>query len=126
MKTTIDPIWDSGKTSYWSIVELNVGILCACLPTLRPLIMKLAPGLLGPPTQIEPKLYSHKMSTMRSKGSSRNTDDEMGIYLQKEVEFQSTTNLRSEGGKKPSVSMDKDSLEDMRGHHTHVNGQLTR
>ena len=32
-------------TSYLTVVELNCGILCACLPTLRPLLRKLLPSL---------------------------------------------------------------------------------
>ncbi|KAK5654027.1 hypothetical protein OQA88_7704 [Cercophora sp. LCS_1] len=35
---TTDPTWDNVPSAYWSIVELNCGILCASLPTLRPLL----------------------------------------------------------------------------------------
>ncbi len=35
---TTDPTWDNVPTSWWSVVELNCGILCASLPTLRPLL----------------------------------------------------------------------------------------
>jgi hypothetical protein len=42
---TTDPTWDNVPTSYWTIIELNSGILCASLPTLRPLIRKVVPGL---------------------------------------------------------------------------------
>ncbi|CAI4219643.1 unnamed protein product [Parascedosporium putredinis] len=44
---TQDPTWDNVPTSYLTVVELNCGILCACLPTLRPLIRKLFPRLLA-------------------------------------------------------------------------------
>ncbi|KAF2740976.1 hypothetical protein EJ04DRAFT_419179, partial [Polyplosphaeria fusca] len=37
---TTDPFWDNAPAAYWSVVELNCGILCACLPTLRPLVSK--------------------------------------------------------------------------------------
>lgn len=40
-----DPTWDNVPSSYWSIVELNTGILCASLPPLRPLFRHLFPGL---------------------------------------------------------------------------------
>ncbi|KAK1762900.1 hypothetical protein QBC33DRAFT_253416 [Phialemonium atrogriseum] len=40
-----DPTWDNVPSAYWSIVELNTGILCASLPPLRPLIRHLFPGL---------------------------------------------------------------------------------
>ncbi|KAK1752765.1 hypothetical protein QBC47DRAFT_389229 [Echria macrotheca] len=34
--STTDPSWANAPSAYWSVVELNCGILCACLPTLRP------------------------------------------------------------------------------------------
>lgn len=43
---TTDPTWDNVPVSYWTVVELNCGIICACLSTLRPLISKLVPWTL--------------------------------------------------------------------------------
>ncbi|KAF2712012.1 hypothetical protein K504DRAFT_363733, partial [Pleomassaria siparia CBS 279.74] len=40
---TTDPFWDNAPAAYWSVIELNCGIICACLPTLRPLIQKAIP-----------------------------------------------------------------------------------
>ena len=34
-------------TAYLSILETNLGIICACVPTLRPLVKKIAPVLVG-------------------------------------------------------------------------------
>lgn len=31
----------------WSTIEINVGIICACLPTLRILLARLFPNILG-------------------------------------------------------------------------------
>lgn len=31
----------------WSSIEVNVAIICACLPTLKPLIIRIFPSLLG-------------------------------------------------------------------------------
>ncbi len=42
---TTDPTWDNVPSAYWSIVELNCGILCASLPSLRPLLRHA--GLMG-------------------------------------------------------------------------------
>ncbi|KAJ5524625.1 hypothetical protein N7494_011275 [Penicillium frequentans] len=42
-----DPTWDNVGAASWSAIECNTGIICACLPTLKPLISKLAPGLLS-------------------------------------------------------------------------------
>lgn len=32
-----DPLYDSLPINTWSMVEVNVGLLCACIPTLKPL-----------------------------------------------------------------------------------------
>lgn len=36
-------MWDNSGTSLWSIVELNCGLACATLPTLRPLFARMFP-----------------------------------------------------------------------------------
>jgi len=41
-----DVTWDNVGAATWSAVELNVGIVCACLPTMRPLINAISPKLL--------------------------------------------------------------------------------
>jgi hypothetical protein len=38
-----DVTWDNVGAATWSSVELNVGIVCACLPSLRPIV-----GLIWP------------------------------------------------------------------------------
>ncbi|KAH7071774.1 hypothetical protein FB567DRAFT_538784 [Paraphoma chrysanthemicola] len=43
---TKDPTWENIGVANWSNIELNTAILCACLPTLRPLILRLFPSLL--------------------------------------------------------------------------------
>jgi hypothetical protein len=40
-----DPPWDNVGAAMWSAIELNVAIICASLPTLRPLAAKFIPGL---------------------------------------------------------------------------------
>lgn len=42
-----DVTWDNVGAATWSAVELNTAIVCACLPTLKPLINIIAPRLLG-------------------------------------------------------------------------------
>ncbi|KAM0795174.1 hypothetical protein BDR22DRAFT_894424 [Usnea florida] len=40
----LDPSWSDVYGAIWSIVELNLGILSACLPTLRPLFLHVFRG----------------------------------------------------------------------------------
>ncbi|KAJ5609503.1 hypothetical protein N7528_010070 [Penicillium herquei] len=42
-----DPTYDNVGAASWSAIECNTGIICACLPTLKPLISKFVPGLLS-------------------------------------------------------------------------------
>lgn len=40
----LDPSWSNVYGAMWSIVELNLGIVSACLPTLRPLFLHVFHG----------------------------------------------------------------------------------
>ncbi|KAL1867036.1 hypothetical protein Plec18167_008827 [Paecilomyces lecythidis] len=42
-----DPTYDNVGAATWSAIECNVGIICACLPTLRPLISRVLPRFLS-------------------------------------------------------------------------------
>ncbi|PLB43139.1 integral membrane protein [Aspergillus steynii IBT 23096] len=42
-----DPTYDNVDAATWSAIECNTGIICACLPTLRPLISRILPHLLS-------------------------------------------------------------------------------
>ncbi|KAK6541429.1 hypothetical protein TWF694_007240 [Orbilia ellipsospora] len=39
--TSNDPIYDATPINIWSFIEMGLGILCACIPTLRPLFPKI-------------------------------------------------------------------------------------
>ena len=45
----IDFAWHASMSLMWSAVEVNVGITCACIPTLKPLIIKIFPALVIDP-----------------------------------------------------------------------------
>ncbi|KAF4969553.1 hypothetical protein FSARC_3236 [Fusarium sarcochroum] len=40
-----DPPWNGAGAAMWSVIELNCAIICASLPTLRPVIAKVVPGM---------------------------------------------------------------------------------
>ena len=42
-----DVTWENPLAAIWSSVEINTGILCSCLPTLRSCIARIFPKLLG-------------------------------------------------------------------------------
>lgn len=43
--------WNASLSFMWSAVEVNVGMTCACIPTLKPLILKLLPAMLYDPNR---------------------------------------------------------------------------
>lgn len=103
-----DPLWDSADAAYWSAIEINVGILCACIPTLRPLVKKFAPRLIG--STARETLYAPQFGSAQTRRSRIN---EAGIYVQKEIEFQSTTELRSKEAMKNPFSVRGESLDEI-------------
>jgi len=42
-----DVTWDNAPAAIWSSIEVNVAIICACLATLKPLLTRYAPKILG-------------------------------------------------------------------------------
>lgn len=43
MFKSVDLTWNMSQAFIWSSVEPNIGIVCACLPTLRPLMRRCLP-----------------------------------------------------------------------------------
>lgn len=43
--SSTNPTWDNLRVSQWSTIEINVGIICACMPTLRLILLKFFPAL---------------------------------------------------------------------------------
>jgi len=44
--TGIDFAWTASTALMWSAVEVNVGIICACIPTLKPLVKRILPSMI--------------------------------------------------------------------------------
>ncbi|KAH8198208.1 hypothetical protein TruAng_007635 [Truncatella angustata] len=71
---TTDPTWDNADAAIWSFLELIIGVLAACLPTLRPLYAKVLPHLFGSTTSQTGPSSSHfrqRISSALPKSQSR-------------------------------------------------------
>lgn len=44
---SLNPTWDFFDVSVWSVVEINTGLICVCLPSLRVLLVRIFPKLQG-------------------------------------------------------------------------------
>ncbi|KGO65322.1 hypothetical protein PITC_015900 [Penicillium italicum] len=42
-----DPTFDNVAAASWSAIECNTGIVCACLPTLKPLVARIFPSMVS-------------------------------------------------------------------------------
>ncbi|KAK8086119.1 CFEM domain-containing protein [Apiospora phragmitis] len=65
-----NPTWDQFDVANWSTIEINTGIICACMPSLRLLLVKLFPRVLGGSTNARSQYYmsgaDHNRNNTRS------------------------------------------------------------
>ncbi|KAG8673016.1 hypothetical protein FPOAC1_006319 [Fusarium poae] len=64
-----NPTWDFFDTCYWSVIEINVGIWCACMPDLRLLLIKAFPRLKSR-SDSRPSYHNKSGSSSRKHGIS--------------------------------------------------------
>lgn len=84
ISNSIDPTYDNPPAATWSSVEINVGIICSCLPLLRPLLTRFLPGAFTSKARtnnadIGPKHYATIRSTAGRKGNQSHDDDSMEL-----------------------------------------------
>ncbi|KAK2055680.1 hypothetical protein LY76DRAFT_648205 [Colletotrichum caudatum] len=74
---TQDPFWDNVDAATWSFLEVTIGILAACLPTLRPIFVALLPRLFNGSSfsnnrnKGQPSKYGHNTSELNGGGPAR-------------------------------------------------------
>jgi hypothetical protein len=89
-----DITYDNVGAATWSAVELNVGIICACIPAMRPLINLVFPRLL---------------STTRTDPGSNYYPNTGGIYVRNESNVEGSRVViksQSEVSKDNTISFD--------------------
>lgn len=110
LKQGPDFTWDNVPTSGWSVSELCSGIICACLPTLRPLMSKIKPQWMASyatrSRRTRPTGYgdqnnyganSGKAKAMSSTGNSRSTRESKDPSLFVSSKELGSTNYRRLG-----------------------------
>ncbi|KAK6063638.1 CFEM domain-containing protein [Seiridium cupressi] len=68
---TENPSWDYLGVSNWSVVEINVGIICACMPSLRVILVRIFPSLGGTTRAANQYYQSGSRTGNKSKVRSR-------------------------------------------------------
>lgn len=61
-----NPTWDQFQVCVWSTVEINVGIICVCMPAIRIVLLRFFPRALGLSNNSDRKYYSGNSSKIAS------------------------------------------------------------
>ncbi|KAI1380945.1 MFS general substrate transporter [Hypoxylon crocopeplum] len=70
--------WNASLSFMWSAVEVNIGIICACIPTLKPLIRRILPAMLVDPNATP--TYDKDTSTDGNGSSNNGRPPTSGIF----------------------------------------------
>lgn len=100
--TSNNPTWDQVEVVRWSNIEINIGIVCACLPAIRVILVRMFPTILGSSRNTSNHAYanygSHGItgggSALRSvnRNKSQTTNDSNTITYTKTFAVQSAEN----------------------------------
>lgn len=89
-----NPTWDNWIVAWWSTIEVNVGMICTCLPTVRLILVRAAP-----------RIFSTNMSHNKSDPTHNGTHDRYSrnskIMGHKQIELASIETRIVEEGEKP-------------------------
>jgi hypothetical protein len=82
---------DNFSTTIWSLVEIDVGIVCACLPTVKPILSRCFPQSRSP--------YPNELSTIpyRYRGDNLNSNVQVSLPLNKLAEIESNITTKTTG-----------------------------
>jgi hypothetical protein len=70
MLTSTDPTWVISNAMYWSVIETNIGILAASIPSYKAIAKKYAPRLLGTSGISSNKRSGFKQMPVELRGNS--------------------------------------------------------
>ncbi|EFZ00714.1 Extracellular membrane protein, 8-cysteine region, CFEM [Metarhizium robertsii ARSEF 23] len=89
-----NPTWDNWIVAWWSTIEVNVGMICTCLPTVRLILVRAAP-----------RIFSTNMSHNKSDPTHNGTHDRYSrnskIMGHKQIELASIETRIVEEGEEP-------------------------
>ncbi|KAI2639020.1 MFS general substrate transporter [Hypomontagnella submonticulosa] len=75
--------WNASFTFMWSAIEVNVGIICACIPTLKPLVRRILPAMLVDPNATR---TCDKDTSTDGNGSSNNgRPPTAGLFTEEQI-----------------------------------------
>ena len=89
-----NPTWDQWIVGWWSTIEVNVGMICTCLPTVRLILVR-----------AWPRVFSTNSSRNKSvSGFAERYGRHSNLFGRNQIELSSVeTNLAETTGKKSGV-----------------------
>ncbi|KYK61997.1 hypothetical protein DCS_03142 [Drechmeria coniospora] len=84
--TSDNPTWDLWTPAVWSVIEVNVGMICTCLPALRLMLVRLFP-----------KIFDGSRSTSYAHGTSSSQDRSAARWSKSRPEEAAMSGMESHG-----------------------------
>jgi hypothetical protein len=106
---TTDMTWDYLEASLWSVLECQVGIICACMPSIRLGMTRLFPKLLGSSVNSITKETYGNGATGTGTGRNRTGRHSVNAFNPNEISVQTTFKV-SHGRKPPKADDDERSF----------------
>jgi hypothetical protein len=82
-----DPTYDNPPAATWSSIETTVGIICASLPALRPLVVRIFPRLLTVTSSSQDRYQRSGGPSQRLRSRSTANNQSRGAYSSKHEDF---------------------------------------
>lgn len=98
LKLSDDTTWDNVDSSCWSVSELASGIICSCLPTLRPLLSHVMPSMGSRSAPSHAKYVHHSSGRDNTEGSSLSTKNKSGKFGGRSVVYPEDVELQTKSG----------------------------
>ncbi|CCC07814.1 hypothetical protein SMACR_01380 [Sordaria macrospora] len=95
LKLSDDTTWDNVDSSCWSVSELASGIVCSCLPTLRPLLARVIPSMGSHSAPSHAKYVHHSSGRDVTEGSSMGTKPKSGKFGGRSVVYPEDVELQT-------------------------------
>lgn len=78
VELSLTRIGDYVAVGYWSTIEINVGIICSCMPSIRLLLVRAFPKILS--TTTDNSKYNNSHDTRSRKGWNRMKEGDSRSY----------------------------------------------
>ncbi|EGE05596.1 integral membrane protein [Trichophyton equinum CBS 127.97] len=97
--STTNPTYEMAPLNYWSMIECQIAIVCACLPSIRTLLIHYVPGVFGQATEAASQKRPNAFSTGNSKGEEYASNSTLigsrDGYISKTISYSVNTTVKS-------------------------------